>query len=116
MSLSRIGWVMSHSMTIRDDRGFVIPLGLFSTALVTKKLRKEAYLRMLERDSASKRWVKYPLCYDIVKETLSSKKFSALEKGRIRAFATEAFPTEKRAPQLGYQEDAGCQFCGQAGN
>eukprot|EP00959_Pyramimonas_sp_CCMP1952_P240279 5021204-Pyramimonas_sp.AAC.1 len=60
---------------------------------------------MLERDSAAKRGVKHRLCYDIVKEALASSKYSALEKGRIRAFATEAFLTKERALQLGYQTD-----------
>ena len=68
---------------------------------------------MLERDSAAKRGLKHRLCYDIVKEAMASNKYSPLEKGRIRAFATEAFLTKDRALHLGYQVLNECQFCGE---
>eukprot|EP00959_Pyramimonas_sp_CCMP1952_P168248 3515806-Pyramimonas_sp.AAC.1 len=36
-------------------------------------------------------------CVDIVRGSLASKKFTSLEKSRIRALATEAFPAAGRA-------------------
>ena len=90
---------MSDFMTIRDDRGHSIPPGIFAPSLI-QKLCKEAYVRMLERVPAAKRGVKHCVCYDIIKESLSSKKFTALDKGRVRSFATEASDARARA-QLG---------------
>ena len=111
MSLVRLGWQMNNFMTLIDDRGFSIPLGIFSPALV-RLLVKDGYFRMLERESGEKRGVLLRVCYDIVREALHSKKYTALQKARIRAFATEAFFTGFRAKCLGYLIEDTCPFCG----
>ena len=100
-------------MTLVDDLGRSIPLGLFSPSLVGSLVR-DGYLRMLERDAAAARGIKSRLCYDVVRECLSlrSKKFTALQKARIRAFSTEAFMTAARAESLGYLIEPDCVHCG----
>eukprot|EP00959_Pyramimonas_sp_CCMP1952_P421998 8840141-Pyramimonas_sp.AAC.1 len=98
-------------MTVRDDRGFSVPLGIISPALFRIML-KDGYFRMLERLSAEKRGVLPRICYDVLLEALASKKYTALQKAHIRAFATEAFFTGDRAVSLGYVVDGTCPFCG----
>ena len=51
---------------------------------------------MLERLSGEKRGILPRLCYDVIREAVASKKYSALQKAHIRAFvATEAFLLER---------------------
>eukprot|EP00959_Pyramimonas_sp_CCMP1952_P177923 3718868-Pyramimonas_sp.AAC.1 len=63
---------------------------------------RAAVFRGLEWDAGARWDVPHRLCFDVVKHCLRSKKFSAFEKGCIRAAATNAVWTRQKARDLGY--------------
>eukprot|EP00959_Pyramimonas_sp_CCMP1952_P096940 2026384-Pyramimonas_sp.AAC.1 len=81
LSLARIGWKLSNFATLTSDFGDEIQLTTVPPALLKCFLRA-VVLRQLEREPCAK--LRLPcdrLCYDIVRNQLRSKRYSALEKG-----------------------------------
>eukprot|EP00959_Pyramimonas_sp_CCMP1952_P436172 9133895-Pyramimonas_sp.AAC.1 len=66
-------------MTIIDDRGYHIPLGVTSPALLCIFCR-EGMIRSLERDLGGKWAPGGRLCLDVPRAALTSSKFTPSEK------------------------------------
>ena len=111
LAFLRLGWQMPDFLTIIDDRGYSIELGVTSPALLAIHCR-EALLRSLERDLGEKWDAGARLCLDVPKAALSSKGFSASEQGMIRALACNAIWTPDRAIACGYIISDVCVHCG----
>ena len=113
LSLFRIGWSMNSFTELVDDFGVPISLTLTSPKLIGILL-KQAVLRGLERDVASKEGVPGRICFDIMKSASTSRRFSPLERACIRNVTTNAVWTMVRARSLGYQvESTACPLCGE---
>eukprot|EP00959_Pyramimonas_sp_CCMP1952_P132217 2764352-Pyramimonas_sp.AAC.1 len=97
-------------MTVVDDRGYQISLGLTSPKLL-ETLCKGAFLRSLERDLGGKWDVGKRLCLDIPKSACSSKKFTPAQLGWIRACTSCAIWTADRALSAGCDVDPLCPGC-----
>ena len=84
LSLARLNWTMEQPIGAVDDLGAPYSFALTSPALLKKVLR-ESSRRFLEREAGQKYAQRNRSRYDIVLEGSSSKKFSDLDKGCIRA-------------------------------
>ena len=84
LSLLRIGWAMPNFAQLQSDLGTSYSLTTTSPKLV-KMLLREGVLRQLCRLSGKKLGVDSRLCYDSAIRDLRSSKFTAYEKGAIRA-------------------------------
>ena len=119
LSLARIGWKMTNFVTLVSDFGEDTQLTMIPPALLKKFLRAAVY-RQLERESCAKYGLSSScdrLCYDIVRNQLRSKRWSAKAKGSIRSLTCDALWTHSRAIQAGYQlADDRCDMCGQLGD
>eukprot|EP00959_Pyramimonas_sp_CCMP1952_P132311 2766314-Pyramimonas_sp.AAC.1 len=113
MSLYRLGWTMPNNFTtLVDDFGREISLTLSPPKLV-KLFCKEAVFRSLERESGGKFRAGFRLCWDVPKRLLASKKIPGVQKGMIRALATNACWTAGDAADLGYPISSLCPLgCG----
>eukprot|EP00959_Pyramimonas_sp_CCMP1952_P095117 1989042-Pyramimonas_sp.AAC.1 len=92
---------MTNFLTIIDDRGREIPLGVASPALLATHCR-EALLRSLDRDLGGKWDAGARLCLDIPRSAVPSSKYAARGKGMIRALARNAIWRPDRATMRGY--------------
>eukprot|EP00959_Pyramimonas_sp_CCMP1952_P278406 5820611-Pyramimonas_sp.AAC.1 len=88
-SLERISWAMRDFATFATDQGVILSLTLISPQLMRLHLRA-AVFRGLGWGAGAKWGVPHRRCFDVVKHSLRSKRFSAFEKGCIRAVATNA--------------------------
>eukprot|EP00959_Pyramimonas_sp_CCMP1952_P364751 7638427-Pyramimonas_sp.AAC.1 len=84
LSFAWLSWSMSQPFGVIDDLG---PLCSFTLAppAVFKNVFGEAFRRLLEREAGAKCARDHRLRFDIVLEGLTSKKYSALDKGCVRA-------------------------------
>eukprot|EP00959_Pyramimonas_sp_CCMP1952_P449267 9407096-Pyramimonas_sp.AAC.1 len=86
-------------------------MALMSPQLMKQHLRG-AVFRTLEWEAGATWDVPHRLCFDVVKAELRRKRYSSLEKGCVRAVATDAVWIGSKARRLGYQIDPTCPLCG----
>ena len=104
---------MSSFVELVDEFGHAILLTSTSPNLIGILLR-QAVLRGLERDVATKEGIKGRICFDIMKTAAHSKKVLARDRGCIRSVTTNALWTKTRALMHEYQLDSTlCSLCGQ---
>ncbi len=125
LSLARIGWSWDTAFELIDDRGVRIQLTANTPAAVAGLLR-DGHRRALERYAGAIRAKSDQgysrgrrACTDLVEQLVKGKcphAATPLQRGILRAAATNSIMTNARARTAGYDVEDRCPLCGAPGD
>ena len=125
-ALHRIQWRWKDAFTMISDFDEEVSLPAHSPCMLGNML-KQADLRALQRDAASKVQQTIPLldheehhlyqqrrlCFDVAKKYIASSKVDPIGKAITRCLSVGCIWTKTRLKEAGYEVDDVCELCGQ---